>query len=67
MDIAQIGAILGGRLVDTRFGQSLVIDRRYESDRFHGDVRIGDCEVTEGEGLRVLDPALSIGSGSAAR
>ena len=32
------------------FGQCLVIDRRYESDRFHGDVRIGDCEVLEGDG-----------------
>lgn len=59
MDIAQVGAILGGRPVDTSFGQCLVIDRRYEADRFHGDIRIGECEVTDTEGLCVLDPSLS--------
>lgn len=59
MDIAGIGAILGGRVVDTRLGQCLVIDRRYEADRFHGDIQIGECEVTDTEGLSVLDPSLS--------
>ena len=59
MDIAQIGAILGGRLVDTRFGQSLVIDRRYEADRFHGDIRIEECELADDDGLSILDPGLS--------
>jgi DNA polymerase III epsilon subunit-like protein len=58
MDIERVGEILGGRTVDTSFGRCLVIDRRYESDRFHGDVRIGDCEVTESEGLSILDPGL---------
>ena len=58
MNIAEVGAILGGRPVDTSFGQCLAIDRRYEADRFHGDVRIGECEVTGFEGLRTLDPGL---------
>ncbi len=59
MDIAKVGAMLGGTPVQTEFGQCLVIDRRYESDRFHGDIRIGECEVTEGDGLSILDPGLS--------
>ena len=58
MDIAKVGAMLGGAPVQTEFGPCLVIDRRYESDRFHGDVRIGECEVTEGDGLSILDPGL---------
>ena len=43
----------------TDFGDCLVIDRRYESDRWHGEVRIGDCELTGPDGLRVLDPHLA--------
>src|SRR5258705_8961600 len=38
MDLAQIGAQLGGRPVDTPFGRCLVVDRRYEADRWHGGV-----------------------------
>src|SRR5262245_18686725 len=58
MDIARVGAMLGGRPIETAFGRCLVIDRRYESDRWHGDVRIGDCEVAHVDGLRILDPSL---------
>jgi uncharacterized protein len=54
----RVGEILGGRAVHTRFGSCLAIDRRYESDRRHGDVLIGDCEVTSIETLRLLDPSL---------
>ena len=67
MNIDRVGEILGGRPVETAFGKCLVIDRRYEADRFHGDIRIGDCEVVEEEGLRVLDPTLSIDSGGERR
>jgi len=58
MDIVKVGAVLGGTPVQTTFGQCLVIDRRYEADRFHGDIRIGDCDVTNAEGLSILDPGL---------
>jgi uncharacterized protein YprB with RNaseH-like and TPR domain len=58
MDISRVGAILGGRPADTPFGQCLVIDRRYEADRFHGSVRIGECAVEDCSALGVLDPSL---------
>lgn len=60
-DLARVGAILGGRPAESAFGQCLVIDRRYESDRFHGAVRIGDCKVEDSAGLDILDPTLSRG------
>ena len=34
--IDRVGEILGGRAARNDFGQCLVIDRRYESDRWHG-------------------------------
>ena len=43
--IDRVGEILGGRAAGNDFGQCLVIDRRYESDRWHGDVRIAECEM----------------------
>ena len=58
LDHDAVASALGGRWVTTRFGQCLAIDRRYESDRWHGDVQIGDCELTGTDCLRVLDPAL---------
>lgn len=58
VDVERIGEILGGRAVLTRFGQCLAIDRRYESDRRHGTVPIGDCELEDGRGLHLLDPSL---------
>jgi uncharacterized protein len=59
MDLSGVGAILGGAPVDTPFGQCLVIDRRYEAGRFHGDVRIGECEVEDFASLAILDPSLA--------
>jgi uncharacterized protein YprB with RNaseH-like and TPR domain len=59
MDVSRVGAILGGRPAETSFGQCLVIDRRYESDRFHGGIRIGECEVEDFASLAILDPSLA--------
>ena len=58
LDPDAVASALGGRWLTTRFGRCLAIDRRYESDRWHGDVQIGECELTDTECLRVLDPAL---------
>jgi uncharacterized protein YprB with RNaseH-like and TPR domain len=58
VDVARIGEILGGRTVPTSFGDCLVIDRRYESDRWYGSVAIGDCSLDDNEALRLLDPSL---------
>ena len=58
MDVSRVGAMLGGRPADTPFGQCLIIDRRYEGDRFHGGIRIGDCDVEDLASLAILDPSL---------
>jgi hypothetical protein len=58
MDIARVGAMLGGRVAETSFGKCLVIDRRYEADRFHGTIRVGDCDLEDCDALGILDPAL---------
>jgi hypothetical protein len=58
-DIGRVGAMLGGTPMDTAFGQCLVIDRRYEAERFHGSIRIGDCDFDDGDALGILDPSLS--------
>jgi uncharacterized protein YprB with RNaseH-like and TPR domain len=63
MDLARVGAMLGGVPAITPFGQCLVIDRRYEADRFHGSIRVGECDIEDCSALGVLDPAL----GEAAR
>jgi uncharacterized protein YprB with RNaseH-like and TPR domain len=59
IDLDRIAAVLGGRVVSNRYGRALAIDRRYESDRFHGRRRVGDCDVADGEHLRLLDPGLA--------
>jgi uncharacterized protein YprB with RNaseH-like and TPR domain len=59
LDADYVASALGGRRVSTAFGECMVIDRRYESDRWHGGIRIGDCSLDDLEGLRVLDPGLS--------
>ena len=59
MDLSRVGAILGGQPAETPFGQCLVIDRRYEADRFHGAIRIGECEVEDFASLAILDPSLA--------
>ena len=58
MDLDRVGEILGGQPVETPFGRCLAIDRRYESDRFHGNIRIEQCEVTDCASLSLLDPDL---------
>jgi tetratricopeptide (TPR) repeat protein len=58
LDLDRVADVLGGRVVQNRFGRTLVIDRRYESDRHHGASRVGDCELCDGDGLRLLDPGL---------
>jgi uncharacterized protein YprB with RNaseH-like and TPR domain len=63
LDLDRVAESLGGRRVSTRFGECLVIDRRYESDRWHGGVRIGDCELADLDGLRLLDPNLTRSAG----
>ncbi len=57
-DVRRVGEILGGTPVSTPFGECLAIDRRYEADRLHGDVRIGECELNGCEELALLDPSL---------
>lgn len=66
LDLEQVACALGGRLVANSFGHCLVIDRRYESDRWHGDVRIGECELADPASLRLLDPALDVAAAEAA-
>lgn len=58
-DPERIGEILGGRCIRTDFGACLVIDRRYEADRRHGSMPIGECELASGPGLTLLDPGLA--------
>ena len=59
-DVRRLAEILGGRPVATTFGDCLAIDRRYESDRWHGGVRIGDCELDGRGALHLLDPSLRL-------
>lgn len=58
VDLDRAADVLAGRVVSNRFGRALIVERRYESDRFHGTRRVGECEVCDGETLRLLDPAL---------
>ena len=60
IDIDRVANTLGGHVVSNTFGRALVIDRRYESDRYHGTRRIGDCELQGEDGLRLLDPNLAV-------
>jgi uncharacterized protein YprB with RNaseH-like and TPR domain len=62
LDLDYAADALGGRRVSTRFGECLVIDRRYESDRWHGGIQIGDCTLEDVEALRLLDPTLPAGT-----
>jgi uncharacterized protein len=55
LDLDRAAAMLGGQVLTNSFGRCLAIDRRYEADRWHGDVKVGDCELTDLEALRVLD------------
>ena len=66
LDLDRVAEALGGRPVTTDFGRCLAIDRRYESDRWHGDVQIGDCEPADCAALRLLDPSLAVDGSAAA-
>ncbi len=59
-DVRRLGEVLGGVPLSTPFGECLAIDRRYEADRFHGDVRIGECELNTRDALTLLDPSLAV-------
>lgn len=60
MDLSRVAAILGGCVEDTPFGRCLVVDRRYEADRCHGRIKVGQCEVDDPAALAILDPALFV-------
>lgn len=60
VDVARVAEALGGLPVTTSFGTCVTIDRRYESDRWHGDVQIGSCDLDDCDALRLLDPSLSV-------
>jgi uncharacterized protein len=69
-DVERAGEALGGVPLQTPFGTCLVIDRRYEGDRWHGSMRVEDCELKDGDGLALLDPALcarGVGEGTLAK
>src|SRR5690348_5191134 len=67
VDLDRVADVLGGRAATNAFGRALVIDRRYESDRFHGDYRVVDCEFRDGESLLLLDPGLPAHDGLPSR
>ncbi len=59
IDIDRVADVLGGRVISNAFGRALLVDRRYESDRFHGATSVGAIEFGDDERLRLLDPALA--------
>jgi tetratricopeptide (TPR) repeat protein len=67
IDLDRVADVLGGRVVTNVFGRALTIDRRYEADRRHGDMLVGDCELRDGDGLRLLDPSLRAHDGIGTR
>src|SRR5215831_17321695 len=67
IDLDRVADVLGGRTVTNSFGRALVVERRYESDRWHGTRRVGDCALADGDVLRLLDPALEPRTTAAAR
>lgn len=67
IDLDRVANVLGGQVVSNQFGRALVVDRRYESDRFHGARRVEECVLEDGESLRLLDPSLPPRDGSGER
>jgi uncharacterized protein len=59
LDPDYVASALGGRRLANQFGECMVIDRRYESDRWHGGIQIGDCSLDDLDALRILDPVLA--------
>src|SRR5215203_814130 len=58
LDLDRVADLLGGRVLTTSFGPCLAVERRYEADRWHGDVQVGDCELTDVQSLKLLDGTL---------
>ena len=67
IDLDRVADVLGGRIVANDFGRALVVDRRYESERFHGRRRVGECAFADGDTLRLLDPGLPEPAGARER
>jgi uncharacterized protein len=67
IDIDRVADVVGGQVVENRFGRALIVERRYESDRFHGTRRVGDCNVADGDTLKLLDPTLRPPDGDGSR
>lgn len=67
IDLDRVADVLGGQVVSNSFGRALVVDRRYESDRFHGTRRVEECVVEDSESLRLLDPTLPPPDGAGER
>ena len=67
IDMDRVAEALGGRVVTNAFGRALVIDRRYESDRWHGRTAVGAIEFEDDERLQLLDPSLPPGERGASR
>jgi len=57
-DPRAVGEVLGGVTIETPVGPCLAVDRRYEADRWHGRVRVGDCVVRDDVSLGLLDRRL---------
>jgi uncharacterized protein YprB with RNaseH-like and TPR domain len=58
-DLSRVAGAIGGRPIDGPSGPCLVVERRYEAERCHGGLRVGDCQVADDDALRLLDPALA--------
>ena len=67
IDVDRVADVLGGQVVSNRFGRALIVDRRYESDRFHGARRVEECLLKDDASLRLLDPSLPPPDGSGER
>src|SRR6266508_5081959 len=67
INLDRVADVLGGRVVTNGVGRALVIDRRYESNRFHGTRRVGDCDIADGDALTLLDPTLRPPDGAGSR
>jgi uncharacterized protein len=49
---------------DTPAGRCLQVNRRYEAERWHGDVQIGDCELKDLTALDLFNPGTHGTSGT---
>jgi uncharacterized protein len=56
IDLECLCAALTAVPADTPAGRCLQVNRRYEAERWHGDVQIGDCELTELSALEIYFP-----------